>query len=85
MKVPLIIYYELESLFEKINLFYNNPKKSSTNIINEHTASGFSLFTNCSFHTTKSKLRFDRGKECMKNFFTDLRKHITKIISYEKK
>ena len=28
MKVPFIIYANLESLLEKINTFHNNPEKS---------------------------------------------------------
>ena len=39
-----------------MNTRHNNPKKSSTTKINKHTASGYSLFTYCSFDTTKSKL-----------------------------
>ena len=53
MKVPFIIYADLESLLEKMNTCHNNPKKSSTTKINKHTASGYSLFTNCSFDAIK--------------------------------
>ena len=57
-KVPFIIYADLESLLEKMNTCYNNPEKSSTTKINKHTPSGYSLFTQCSFDTTKSKLDY---------------------------
>ena len=63
----------------------NNPEKSSTTKINKHTLSGYSMFTHCSFDTTKNKLDYYRGKNCMKNFCLDLREHATKIINYEKK
>ena len=53
MKVPFIIYADLESLFEKMNTCHNNPEKSSTTKINKHAPSGYSLFTHCSFNTTK--------------------------------
>ena len=85
MKIVFIIYADLESLLEKTNTCHNNPKKLSTNKINEHTASGYSLFTKCSFDTTKNKLDFYRGKDCMKNFCIDLREHATKTISFVKK
>ena len=85
MKVPFIIYADLESLLEKMNTCHNNPEKSSTTKINKHTPSGYSLFTQCSFDTTKNKLDYYRGKNCMKNFYLDLREHATKIINYEKK
>ena len=44
MKVPFIIYADLESLLEKTSTSHNNPKKLSTTKINKHTASGYSLF-----------------------------------------
>ena len=85
MKVPFIIYTDLESLLEKMNTCHNNPKKSSTTKINKHTSSGYSLFRHCSFYTTKNKLGYYRGKNCIKNLCLDLKEHATKIINYEKK
>ena len=85
MKVPFIIYADIESLLKKINTCHNNPESSSTTKINKHTASGYSLFTHCSFDTTKNKLSHSRSKNCMKNFCLDLKEHATKIINYEKK
>ena len=49
MKVPFIIYADLESLLEKISACHNKPKKSSTTKINKNTAFGYSLFTYCSY------------------------------------
>ena len=40
MKVPFIIYADLESLLEKMNTCHNNPEKLSTTKINKHTPSG---------------------------------------------
>ena len=51
MKVPFIIYADLESLLENMNTCHNNSEKLSTTKINKHT-----LFTLCSFDTTKNKL-----------------------------
>ena len=85
VKVPLVIYADLESLLEKMNTCHNNHEKSSTTKINKDTPSGYSLFTQCSFDTTKNKLGCYRGKNCMKNFCLVLREHATKIINYENK
>ena len=85
IKLPFIIYADLEYLLEKMSTCYNNPKESSTTEINKHTPSSYSLFTHCSFDKTKNKLDYYRGKGCMKKFCKDLRKHATKIINYEKK
>ena len=43
------------SLHDKIGTCHNNPEKSVTTKINKHTASGYSLFTHCSFDVTKNK------------------------------
>ena len=53
MKVPFIIYADLESLPEKKSTCHNNPGKSSAVKINEHTAAGYSLLTHCSFDLIK--------------------------------
>ena len=84
MKVPFIIYADVESLLEKMNTCHNNPKKSSTTKIDKHTASGYSLITHCSFDTTKNKLDYYRGKNCTKNFCLDLKEHATKLKIHQK-
>ena len=85
IKLPFIIYAELECLLEKMSTCYNNPEESSTTEINKHTPSGYSLFTHCSFDKAKNKLDYYRGKDYMKKFCKDVRKHATEIINYEKK
>ena len=67
MRSPFIIYANLECLLEKTNTGHNNPEKSSITKINKHTPSGYSLLTHCSFDTTKNKLDYYGGKNCMKN------------------
>ena len=81
MKVPFIIYADLECLLEKMSTCINNPDESSTTKINKHTPSGYSIFTSCSFDESKNKLNYYRGKDCMKKFCEDLRIHATKIIN----
>ena len=85
MKVSFIIYTEFESLLEKMSTCHNNPEKSLTTKINKRTPSGYLLFTHCSFDTTKNRLDYYTGKNCMKNFCLDLREQATEIINYEKK
>ena len=59
----------------------NNLKKSYTEKKKaDHTPSGYSLFTNCSFDTAKNKLASYLGKDCMERFCKDLREHTIKII-----
>ena len=86
MKAPFIIYADLEPFLEKMNTCHNNSKNSWTTKINTHTHSGYPLFTNYSCDATKkNKLDCYKGKDCMKNFCIDLRKHATKLINYDRK
>ena len=86
MKVPFVIYADLECLLKKMSTCIN-PNESSTTKINKHIPSDYSIFTSCSFDESKNKLNYYRGNDCMKKFcdFEDLRIHATKIINYEKK
>ena len=85
MKLPFVIYADLECLLEKMSTYINNPNESSTTKINKHTPSGYSIFTHCSFDKSKNKLNYYRGKYCMVKFSKDLKEHASKIIDYEKK
>ena len=55
-QIQFIIDADMESLLEKIDTCHNNPKKPSTTKLNKHAASGYSLFTHCSFIATKSSM-----------------------------
>ena len=85
IKLPFIVYADLESLLGKMSTYYDNPEESSTTKINKHTPSGYSIVTNCSFNKSKNKLNYYRGEDCMKRFWKDLREHATKVIDCEKK
>ena len=85
IKLPFVVYADLECFLEKMSTSQNNSNESSTTEINKHTPSGYSLFTHCSFDKSRNKLDYYRGKNCMKKFCKDLREHATKIIKYENK
>ena len=61
VKVPFIIYADLESFLKKMNTCHNNSKKLSTTKMNKHTPFGYSSFIHCSFDITKNKLDYYSG------------------------
>ena len=83
LKVPAIIYANLECLLEKMHSCQNNPEKSYTEKKTKDKMSGYSLFTIFLFDSAENKLDFNRGKDCMESFCKDLKVHATKIINYE--
>ena len=85
LKVPFIIYVDLECLFQKINSCQNNPEESYTEKKAVHRPSSYSLITYCSFDKSKNERKYYRGKDCMKIFCNDLKDQANKIINYEKK
>ena len=85
LRVPFIIYADLECLLKKINTCQNNPEKSYTEKKAVHKPSGYSLLTCYSFDKSKNERKYYRGKDCMKMFCNNLTKQANKIINYEMK
>ena len=56
MKVPIVVYTDLECLLEKMSTCHNDPEKSSTTKVNKNAPSGYSLFTCSSFDTIENTL-----------------------------
>ena len=83
LKYLFIIFADLECLSLKMNTCNNNPNMSYTTAKALHKPSGYSLLTSCSFNKLKYKLTYYRGKDCMKIFCDDLKKHVTRITNYE--
>ena len=55
IKLPFVIYADLECLLEKTSTCINDPNESSTTEINKHTPSGYLIFTSCSFDELRNK------------------------------
>ena len=47
IKLPFVVYADLDCLLEKMSTCYNNPEESSTTKIIKHTPPGYSIFTHC--------------------------------------
>ena len=85
LRVPFIIYADLECLLRKINTCLNNPDKSYTEKKATYRPSRYDLVTCCSFDKSKNECKYYRGEDCMKIFCKDLKGQVMKIINYEKK
>ena len=82
---PLVIYFDFESLLEKIDTCSNDLEKSLTTKINKHIPSVYSLFTCFLFDAKENKLHSYRGEDFMKMFCENLSESVLRIISYKKK
>ena len=50
-----------------------------------HESCGYSIYLANSFDSKQDKHSFNRGRDCTKNFFEDLKKHALKIINFKEK
>ena len=85
LKVPFIIYADLECLLKKINTCQNNPEKSYTEKKAEHIPSGYSILACCSFDKSKNERKYYRVADCMIMFCKVLKEQAIKVINYDKK
>ena len=85
LKVPFIIYADLECLLKKMQSCKNNPKNSYTEKKVKHKPSGYAWCSICLFDDTKNKCYFYRGKDCIEKFCKDLKELGTEMINFKKK
>ena len=85
MRAPFVMYADLESLLNKMDVCINDPSKSSTTKINKHEMCGYSLITHCSFDEKNNTADYYRGKDYLKKFCQGLKKQGRLVVDYEKK
>ena len=85
LKIPHVIYADLECLLLKQQSCQNNPNKSYTERKAIHEPCGYSLDFVSSFDSRENKHSFYKGKDCIKTFSKELKKICIKIVNYEQK
>ena len=66
LRLPFIIYADLECLLKKKKPCQSNLESSYTQRKATHKPSGYSLSLICSFDETKNRRKFYRRKDCIK-------------------
>ena len=85
LKVPFIIYVDLECLLKEVQSSQNNPENSYTEKKVKHKPSGYACYSMCSFAETKNRRYLYRGKDCIEKFCRDLKELGTEITNFEEK
>ena len=70
-KVPFIMYADIESILEPIGPVEPGPpnlNRSYTNEINQHTPSGWCVYSKFTYGDVDNPLRIYRGKDCIETF-----------------
>ena len=85
LKIPHVIYADLECLLLKQQSCQNNPNNSYTEREAINEPCGYSLDLVSSFDSRENKHSFYRGKDCIKKFGKELKRICIKIVNYEQK
>ena len=85
LKVPFMIYLDLESLLKKMHSYQNDPENSSTEEKAKHEPLAWVMIVKCSFDSTKDKNDYYRGIDCIEKFRKKLKDYAREIINYEEK
>ena len=68
-KVPFIMYTDFESILEPMGpVEPGSPSQPYTNEVNQHTPSGWCVYSKFTCKDVDNPLRIYRGKDCMKTF-----------------
>ena len=70
-RVPFIMYADFESILELMDLVElgsSNPSQPYTNEVNQHTPSGWCVYSKFAYGDVDDALRTYRGKDCIETF-----------------
>ena len=67
-KVPFIMYTDFESILEPMDHGSSDPSQPYTNEVNQHTPSGWCVYSKFAYGDVDNPLRLHRGKDCIETF-----------------
>ena len=85
LRLPFVIYADLECLLLKQQSCQNNPNKSYTERKAIHEPCRYSINLVSSFDYEQDEQRFYRGKDCIKRFCCKLKELCLKVVNCEQK
>ena len=68
LKVPFIMYADFESILELMDHGSSDPNQPYTNGVNQHTPSGWCVYSKFAYGDVDNPLRTYRGKDCIETF-----------------
>ena len=68
LKVPFVMYEDLESILKPTETPKPNPEESYTKEINQRISSGFCVYSQFAYGKVENPLKLYRRKDCVKAF-----------------
>ena len=82
-KVPFIMYADFESILEPMGpVEPGSPNQPYTNEVNQHTPSGWCVYSKFAYGDVDNPLRTYRGKDCIETFCNYIKGEARKIVSH---
>ena len=81
-KVPFIMYADFESIPELMGLQGSgspNPNQPYTNEVNQHTPSGWCVYSKFAYGDVDNPLRLYRGKDCIETFCNYIKEEVRRL------
>ena len=78
-KVPFIMYADFESILEPTKSPNPNPNRSYTNEVNQHTPSGWCVYSKFAYGDVINLLRLYRGKDCIETFSNYIKGEVKRL------
>ena len=81
-KVRFIMYADFESILEPMGLQGSgspNPNRSYTNEVNQHTPSGWCVYSKFAYGYVDNLLRLNRGKDCIETFCNYIKEEVHRL------
>ena len=83
-KVPFIMYADFESILEPMGPVEpgsSNPNQPYTNLVNQHTPSGWCVHNKFAYRDVDNPLRLYRGKNCIETFVITSKEKLVDCIT----
>ena len=79
-KVPFIMYADFESILEPMDpVEPGSPNQPYTNEVNQHTPSGWCVYSKFAYGDVDNPLRTCRGKDCIETFCNYVKKEVHRL------
>ena len=78
-KVPFIMYADFESILEPMDHGSPNPNQLYTNEVNQHTPSGWCVYSEFAYREVDNLLRLYRGKDCIETFCNYIKEEVHRL------
>ena len=80
---PIVVYYDLESILEKVHSVSNDPEKNHSRLIEKHTPSGYCFAAVEHNRSGLHRYKLHRGPDCMVDFVDEMEK-LARDLYYRK-